>query len=345
MFQSILSIVPQSLQVYGVIILAEVIFGVWPVVASMAIREGFDPFVFVFYRCAGSATLLMAMSFLIEGQSTWNVLMPLKHGKVMEAARHFPWQQFLLLGALMCTNFLGYIIGVACTTSTQASLMQPLAPVLACLAGVASGTESVSNGKLVGIFLSVTGAMYLVYMGHEEADDHGKRAGKRYMLGTLALVVNVTSTAFYFVLQKTLLRRFKPIFVTSVTMVVATCYMMFVVFFYAQEFKYATWRPWILTPRREAALAYAIIFTTTCNFCLLGWANKVTTPSTILAFSTLQPLFAAVTALLCLGIVPHRHTIGGGIAILGGLLLTARAQLGDAQPSTIERCSEDSNLL
>merc|ERR1719506_3285974 len=157
----------------------------------------------------------------------------------------------------------------------------------------------------MGIMVSVMGAMWVVYRGHEEAEDRGQKAGHRYQLGTLALMVNVISNAFFFVLQKMVLRRYKPIFVTSVTMVTASCFLMVITLFYAQESHFSSWRPWILTPRREAALAYAIIFTTALNCIVLSWANKVTSASTVTAFSTLQPLIAVATALLWLGVFPH----------------------------------------
>jgi drug/metabolite transporter (DMT)-like permease len=332
----------QAIKIYGGITVAEVIFGVWPVVASLAIKEGFDPFVFVFYRCAGSATLLVALSVTFEGQAPWGLLLPDRSGLLKGAAwKDLPWKEFLLLGGLLAANYLGYIIGVSCTSSTQAALMQPLIPVLACLSGLVSGTETVNAGKIMGIMTSVGGAMYMVYAGQREAVHRGQHAGLRYELGTLALMVGVISTAFYFVLQKALLRRYKPIFITSVTMVVATCYLMIVVFFYAEEFRLSTWRPWILTPRREAALAYAIIFTTTVNLLILSWANKVTNPSTTTAFSTLQPVIALIAGAIIFGTVPNQRTITGGVAILCGLGLTVRAQLAEAS----DRSLEDTPLL
>lgn len=330
---------PPAVQVYGGIILAEVIFGIWPVVASMAIKEGFDPIAFIFYRCAGSAVLLSIASWLIEGQLPLSLILP--YGKSLEAARQFPWRDFLILGALTCSNMLGYIIGVALTSSTQAALMQPVIPVICCLAGLVSGTESISSGKLIGIMISVLGAMYVVYAGQEEAEDKSKRAGHRYQLGALALVVNVTSCAFYFVLQKKVLVRYKPILVASVTMIISSCFLAVIAFAYAEEFQFSIAK-WILTPRREAVLAYAIIFTTTINWCVLAWANKVTTPTTITAFSTLQPLITAATGVFFLGIALHSYTIWGGAAILGGLLLTVRAQVCDAPPT---RTSESAHLI
>lgn len=343
--------VPQAFKIYGGIIIAEVICGVWPVVASLAIREGFDPLAFIFYRCFGSAALLSALAWMFEGQLPFANLLPIfclagSDGDgvgAKEADKRFPWREFLILGALTCTNMVGYIIGVAYTSSTQAALMQPVIPVMACLAGLASGTETINTGKLIGILMSVVGAMYLVYVGEEEAEDKSRNAGRRYQLGALALVVNVTSAAFFVVLQKNILRRYKPIFVSSATMAIATCYLMVLVLLYAEEFKFSSWRPWILTPRREAVLAYAIIFTTTVNFCILAWANKVTAPSTVTAFNTLQPLITAATSAVWLGIVPHSHTVAGGIAILLGLILTVRAQLSDA--ALPGRFSETASLI
>lgn len=329
-----------NLKIYASIILAEVIFGVWPLVASQAIKEGFDPIVFVLYRCAGASVLLTGASWIIEK--------PLSHvpKKLLNQlpinlteAVALPWVHFLALGLLLSLNFLGYIYGVAFTSSTQAALMQPCIPVVACLVGMTARTESVGVSKFLGILLSVSGAMFLVYVGQEEADYRGKKAGHRYQLGTLALTVNVIATAFYFVLQKEIIRKgHPPIFVTGVSTTVATCFVTLLTLFYAEEWKLSSWSPWILTPRREAALAYAIIFTSTLNFIILSWANKVTSASTVTAFSTLQPLITSAIAVFFLGVYPNQHMILGGTAIIGGLILTVRSQLYDFPQSTESAC-------
>lgn len=337
--------IPKVVQVYGGIVMAEVICGIWPVVAGIAIKEGFDPIVFIFYRCFGSALVLLALASYMEGTSPVSFLLQQLIGKSKEATlnKQFPWRDFLIMGALTCTNMVGYIVGVAFTSSTQAALMQPVVPVVACLAGLATGSESVSAAKLLGILMSVMGAMFIVYVGQEEADDVGKKAGRQHELGALALVVNVISAAFYYVLQKSLLHRYKPLFLSSVNMVICTCFLLVAVFLYAEEFKFSSWRPWLLTPRREAVLAYAIFFTTTFTFVVLAWANKVTTPSTVTAFNTLQPLITALTGFFGLGIIPHHYTLTGGAAIVGGLLLTVRAQI--LESSALRQSHESSSLI
>lgn len=334
--------IPEAVQVYGGIVLAETISGIWPVVASFAIQDGFDPVAFVFYRSLGASMALCALAWFSEGRPPWSMLTRLG-SNVPGAGKYSPWPEFVILGALMCAMMVSYTFGVAYTSSTQAALMQPVIPVMTCLAGLCLGTESVNTGKIIGIWISVIGAMYIVRVGEEEAEDHGKHAGRRYGLGALALVVNVTATAFYFVLQKAVLHRHTPIVVSSITMFIASCFLIVLTLLYAEEMKFPSWRPWLLTPRREAALAYAIIFTSTVQWVLLAWANKKTTPSTVTAFSTLQPLVAAITTAICLSVMPHGYTLMGGAAIIGGLLLTIRAQVSDsANPG---QPTENSSLI
>jgi drug/metabolite transporter (DMT)-like permease len=340
--------VPAQYQVYACLGFAEVIFGVWPLVASVAMKEGFDPVVFALYRCAGSSVLLLAASWILEG---YLPIVPLSMPSTKmlglsvrqvyaDRLKQLPWPHFMVLGALMCCNVLGYIIGVQLTSGTQAALMQPIVPVVACLVGVIAGHETLNTSKLMGIMVSVVGAMYVVYVGQEEADKHGAKSERKYQLGTLALMVNVISVSFYFVLQNFLLRKYPPVFITSVSTLVATGYLILVACFYFEEWGLSSWRNLILTPKREAALAYGIMFTTALNFVILAKANKATSPSTVTSFSTLQPLITTIVSIVFFGIYPCLQTVYGGIAIVAGLLITVRAQL--AESTTVE---EDKSLL
>lgn len=335
--------IPAQFQVYACLCFAEVIFGVWPVVASVAMKEGFDPVVFALYRCAGSAVLLLGASWILEGYMPvlpFSAPSPKMQEVYRDRFRNFPWPYFMILGALMCCNVLGYIVGVQLTSSTQAALMQPITPVVACLVGVVVGHESVNIGKLVGILVSVVGAMYVVYVGQEEADAHGAKSERKYQLGTLALMVNVFCVSMYFVLQKVLLRKYPPVFITSVSNLIASGFLLLVACFYFQEFGISSWMPLMLTPKREAALAYGIMFTTALNFVIMAWANKVTSPSTVTSFSTLQPLITTLVSIVFFGVYPCLQTVYGGVAIIGGLMLTVRAQLDESSS-----VAEDARLL
>lgn len=327
-----------SLKIYGCLILAEVIYGVWPLVASLAIKRGANPVVFALCRCAGSAPLLMGMSLMMESHQF--AKHPKQFDSLVSVMRDLPLKRLLLLGALMCTNFLGHTVGLSLTSSIQAALMQPLVPVLACVASVVQGVEPLNPWKLIGILVSVGGAMFVVYIGRTDAVSRGQGAVWQHFLGTLALIVNVVSTALYFVLQKIVLRKHPPIFITSISAWIATGYFLAFAVFYIREFKFS---PWFFTAEAEGALVYAIFFTTTLNFVILAWANKATTPSTITAFSTLQPLITAVVGACWLGVYPQHRMLAGGMVIIGGLLLTVKAQVSETHDS--DRRSEERTPL
>lgn len=334
---------PQPVKVYGSLVLAELICGGWPVVASWAIRGGFDPIVFCLYRCIGGTLLLSFAASALEGHSPLDVLGPalaLKSDKGAEVARRFPWKSFLILAALMATEMLSYITGVALTTSTLTALAQTVHPMVTSLIGLVLGTESINGLKCSGILLCVAGAMYAVYAGHQEAQAEG-RPGHLYQFGVLALLIQVVAASFFVVKQKVLLQSYSPIFISSMTWLINTCYIAVVAFGYIArahrpgeviwdpQVSFLTWQPWMLTHRRSAALAYAVILTTAFNYSAKAWANKITTPSTVTVFRTLQPLAAAFIVFICFGTAPHAYTLVGGAAILCGLLLFVKGQLAD----------------
>lgn len=353
--------------VYAALVFAEVIYGVWPLIARVAINEGFDPIVFALYRCGGAAVLLLTVSLVFEdplsliatGSFRQAVAKESKEGiagvltagagELAEAAgaaigagqcpggsnvtvhyvRFFynlPWPLFGVMGALICMNSVGHTVGVALTSPAQAALMQPVIPVVACLTSLAAGTETLHAGKFAGVLISVAGAMYVVYVGQSEAESKGVNAGRLYQLGTMALFLNVFCTAFYFVLQKLALRALPPVFLCGMAMMVGAGYLAVLVPCYNHEFHHGAWWTWALTPTREAALAYGIILTTVLNFIILAKANEATNPSTVVIFSTLQPLIASGLGIAWWGVYPEHRTLVGGAAIIVGLLVAVTAQ-------------------
>jgi len=314
--------------VYSTLVAAEVIYGVWLVLVGQVVHNGFSPLALAWYRMAGSSLLLLIVSRFLEGPIHKHLgSTTLALGSTKTASRPFPWTHFLVLGALMSANILGNVLGVSHTTSTQAALMQPLIPVVACAAGVGLGRERLSLGKLIGILCSVAGALLVVWSGAQLSSTAQSTEGYDFQMGTLALMVQVVGAALYFVLQKELLHRFPPMFITSVTTGIATMYLSLGACLLFKDAKASMLQGWVLTTERKLALLYAICLTTSLNLVIFARATKLTAASTVTAFATLQPLTTATITAVCFSVYPSHAMLCGGVAIVGGLLLTVKAQM------------------
>jgi len=349
-----------SYPVYLKLFIAEVVYGCWPLVARAAINEGLDPVIFVLYRCAGAAVLLLMISFAVEDPVTRIFEDSARKQKFCSAAGDpisstsnfaeaagaavgsrnssvflryvdffysLPWSLLGILGALICMNAIGYVVGIALTSSSQAALCQPLVPVVACLTSVAAGTETLHRGKLLGVLISVAGAMFVVYAGQSEAEARGVHSGRMYQLGTLGLMVGVFAAALFAVLQKMALRALPPIFLVGMSTLVGSGYLAVFVPLYSRGLNHGVWWSVALTPTREAALAYGIVLATCLNLIIMATANQATNPSIVTSFSTLQPLIAMGVSFAWYGVYPDQRMLVGGVAIILGLLVAVSAQL------------------
>jgi drug/metabolite transporter (DMT)-like permease len=78
-------------------------------------------------------------------------------------------------------------------------------------------------------------------------------------------------------------------------------------------------------PAAWGAMLYIILVPTALNYVLNSWAIRESGPSLAAAYITLQPLAATAMAALWLGERPGPREGAGGLLILLGLVLVARA--------------------
>jgi drug/metabolite transporter (DMT)-like permease len=286
--------------VHLALLAAQLFFGGFHVVAK-AVLGSLEPLALAGLRVA-LATPLM-------------VLLAWRHDRFVPARRDLPL--LILLGLLgVFANQALFIVGLRFTTAINAAILMPSMPVFAVAAGALLGVERIGSRRLLGIALSVAGALMLVNPLRLSGD------GKA-VLGNVLILLNCCCYAVFLVLQRPLLRR-----VPWRTLIAAS-------FVFGGAATLAVSAPALA--RLDAAavpaavwwgVGYIVVFATVVAYAINTWAVRRSSPSLVAAYGTLQPLVSAALAASFLG---ERFGWAEGLGF--GLIVAGLWQVSARRPS------------
>jgi drug/metabolite transporter (DMT)-like permease len=182
-----------------------------------------------------------------------------------------------------------FITGLKLTTATNASILMLSVPVFTVAAAAALRIERIGAGRLVGILLSVAGALVLVNPLRFSAD-HGAA------LGNAIILANGLAYALFLVLQRPVLARIPWRTVIAWSFLFGT---LGVLPFAAPAL--AALEPARVPVKAWLGLGYIIVFPTVFAYAASTWAVRRSSPALVSAYNTLQPLVAATLGILFLG--------------------------------------------
>lgn len=173
-----------GLRVQATLCLVQTAFGGFHVVAK-AVLFALPPLALAGLRVAAATPFLVWLAW--------------RKDHFVPARRDLPW--LALLGFLGVTaNQLFFITGLRLTTAINASILQPSLPVFAVAAAAVLGIERIGPRRLVGIGLSVAGALAVVNPLRLSANGPA-------VLGNCLILLNCLCYALFLVLQRPLLER------------------------------------------------------------------------------------------------------------------------------------------
>jgi drug/metabolite transporter (DMT)-like permease len=221
--------------------------------------------------------------------------------------------RFALLGFLgIFANQLFYIFGLQMTTAINAAILMPSIPVFVALLAWAKGAERMTRLKVLGVALAVTGALAML--------DVSKVASASGSLwGNALLVANCIVYALYLVLQRDLLLRYHPLTVVSWAFGFGGLGVLLVAAPTLVRTDFAA-----LSPASWLALAYIALIPSGVNYALNSWAMGRSSPALVATYTTLQPVAAALLAVLLLGEHADWREAVGFALIVGGLVCVSR---------------------
>lgn len=187
----------------------------------------------------------------------------------------------------VAVNQLMFFKGLSITTPINASLIMTLTPVLVLLLSHMIVREPLSLSKWAGILCGAAGAAMLLLLGSDLS------FGSDTAAGDVCILINAASYGLYLVLVKPLMIRYHPLTVIKWVFFFG---IFFVVPVGYGEFSAIQWDAF--TPAIWTGLSYVVVLTTFMAYLLNAVALSSANPSVVGIYIYLQPVLAALIAIL-----------------------------------------------
>ncbi|WMI68120.1 DMT family transporter [Mangrovimonas sp. YM274] len=170
------------------------------------------------------------------------------------------------------------------------SLLMALTPVVVLILSTVFLKEAVSLKKIVGILVSISGAILIIVLS-----DSGSEMSGNQFLGILFSLLCVLCYAGYLVLTRKVSMKYRPVTIAK--------WMFLVSALVAFPFSFSELGNQYIysgnaTVTAYAFLVFALLFSTTLAFFLMPYALKRLEASTVSIFMNLQPIIASIVAML-----------------------------------------------
>lgn len=291
-------------KVHLTLILVQIAFGGFHVVAK-AVLSSLAPLALAAIRVGVATPVLMALAW--------------RRDRFLPARRDLPL--LALLGGLgVFANQALFITGLKLTTATNAAILMTSIPVFAVGAAAVMGVEKITLNRLVGIVLSVVGALVLVNPFRFSADRSGA-------LGNAMILGNGLCYALFLVLQRPILTR-----IPWRTVIAASFFFGTIGILPLAAPALTALDPSKVGTGAWLGVAYIILFPTVFAYAASTWAIRRSSPALVAAYNTLQPVVASALAAAFLGEqFGWEEGIGFALIAAGLWLVSGRAQTTQAQ--------------
>src|SRR3982751_3769891 len=247
------------------LIAVQIMFGTWPVVGKVALRQ-FSTTGLVAFRVGGASIALA----LLQRQLVQLRKLPKKDlmWLVMASLLGVVWNQLL------------YVKGLSLTTAINTTLISTTIPVCTLLISVIIGHDRLTLRRLLGITLAIAGVVYLV-------DPMRSSFTGATMAGNLLIVANSFSYGAYIALSKNLFIRYGALNVITWIFLIACVFVLPIGFF---ELRHQSLLD--IGPIVWLAILYTILIPTVAAYYLNAWALERVPANTVAGYIYLQPLIA-----------------------------------------------------
>ncbi|MDE5998246.1 MAG: DMT family transporter, partial [Muribaculaceae bacterium] len=197
------------------------------------------------------------------------------------------WKLILCATLIISANQGLYIIGVGLTDPVDSAVMCSLTPVLTMLLAAIFLHFRMTWLKVVGVLMGLAGVLILV-AGTVESE-----IAVNPILGNLLCLGAQLCAAIYYVGFEGIIKKYSPyvlmkwMFFISVLTYVPFCLRDMV----RVDYSALPWEIW-------AALAFIITIPTFFGYLMIPLAQRSLRPTVVSAYSYLQPVFAAIVALM-----------------------------------------------
>jgi len=276
-----------------------IIYGVNHTIAKDLMPHVIEPYGFIFLRISGAAVLFWILSLWFPNE------------KIQKA----DLLRFLACGLFgMTINMLTFFKGLSLSTPINSSVVITLVPVILLVLSVVFLKERISWRKYIGIGLGLFGALVLIFFGVKTQTN-----APNIPLGNILFLINATSYSIYLIIVKPLVKKYHSITLMKWFFLIALIINFPIGF---NEFSAVKWQ--VLPSLIIGKLAFVVIGTTFFTYLFNIYALKQLQPSTIGAFIYLQPVLAAIFAVIMKADSLSPLRVGSAILILMGVFLSTR---------------------
>lgn len=224
--------------------------------------------------------------------------------------------RLMLCGLLgVAANQTLFFEGLARTSPIHASLIMVITPLLVLLLSTIIAGRWPSLRTILGMMLAAAGTVWLILQGNENGS-----STKGDWLGDLMVAGNAISYAGYLVLVQPLMKKYP-----------AGWILKWVFFFGMIPVLFNGWNEAVLvdwsrfTTPVWLSFLYVLFFTTYLTYLFNAWALQHVAAVTVSAYIYLQPLIAALAAVLLGQDHPTWMVFFSGLLICGGVWMASKS--------------------
>ncbi|MCC6817624.1 MAG: DMT family transporter [Bacteroidia bacterium] len=287
----------QNLRVHIALFIVSLIYAVTYSLVKDIMPHYIKGFGLIIIRVTGATVLyLIASQFGPKEKVNWK-----KHGKRM----------FLCSVLGVAANMLMFFKGLEITTPINGAVLMLATPIFALLLNVLVNKQQVILAQLIGVIIACLGCVVLM-------------AGRNFTFnnatlpGDILIILNAMSFAGFLVAAKELLKHYHTLTVAKYTFLIGT---VLVFPFGIGELIEGKFHEMTLTIYLE--IGFIIVFTTFVTYLLNAWAITKAGPTLVGAYIYLQPILAAIIAILLKKDTLDMQKILAIMLIFAGVFITS----------------------
>ena len=279
--------------------IASAIYGVNHTIAKGLMPDIIGAYGFILLRVSGAAIIFWIISFFYPS----------------EKIDKKDWLRIIGCAFTgMAINMLAFFKGLSLSTPINSSVVITLVPVMLLILSAIFLKERITKIKSVGIGLGLIGALVLILFGAKTQAN-----APNIPLGNTLFIVNALAYSIYLILVKPLVLKYNSITLMKMFFLFAVVINLPIGF---SEFAQVDWLH--LSFDSIWKLTFVVVATTVLTYLFNIYALKQLSPSTIGAFIYLQPLIAAIFAILVGADQLSTLRVGAALLIFLGVFLSTR---------------------
>lgn len=255
------------------ILIVNIIFGLNIPIAKIVLGNfDFNPLALSFFRMAGAASIFWIASIFIKTKKIQK-----KHIITLVLASLFG----------ISINQISFIIGLKTTSPIDASLIITLTPIITMLISAAYLKEPITTKKFFGVLIGFVGAILLILSSNSFGN------GSSSILGNSLVFLSSFSYALYLVFFKKFISTYHPVEIMKWMFLISTI-MLLPLTYNAVDYQFKQ----SFSPELILRVFYIVVCATFITYLLIPIGQKNLRPTTLSMYNYLQPIIAAIIAVV-----------------------------------------------